>query len=166
MPDNFKGTQLEFQIANIEDSTFPRIPETGQQTSLPADQLILQSRTSYARHQLLGINLFALEMFDQFRTDLGLYQQDGLLPPDPSIVFGQKNAVEGAVIQAQTSTAQVTFDSATKNGGQLQADVQIQNLAGHNFPQESASGAPSWISRCSTVVGTSCGNLVAPTLTA
>jgi len=134
MPDNFKGAKLEFQVANIEDSTFPRIPETGQQTSLPADQLILQSRTSYSRHQLLGINLFALEMFDQFRTDLGLYQQDGLLPPDPSIVSGQKNAVEGAVIQAQTSTAQVTFDSATKTDGQLQLDVQIQNLAGHNLP--------------------------------
>ncbi|MGA8640678.1 hypothetical protein [Candidatus Binatus sp.] len=134
MPDNFKGTKLDFQIANIEDSTFPRIPEMGQQTSLPADQLILQSRTSYSRHQLLGINLFALEMFDQFRTDLGLYQQDGFLPPDPSIVFAQKNAVDGAVTQAQTATAQVTFDSATKNAGQLVADVRIQNLAGHNLP--------------------------------
>ena len=29
MPDNFNGAKLEFQIANIEDSTFPRIPETG-----------------------------------------------------------------------------------------------------------------------------------------
>jgi hypothetical protein len=28
----------------------------------------------------------------------------------------------------------VTFNSATKNGGQLQVDVRIQNLAGHNFP--------------------------------
>jgi len=134
MPDNFKGAKLEFQIANIEDSTFPRIPEMGQQTSLPADQLILQNRTFYARHQLSGINLFALEMFDQFRTDLGLYAQDGLLPPDPSIVFAQKNAVDGAVTLAQTSTAQVTFDSATKGGGQLVADVRIQNLAGHNLP--------------------------------
>ena len=53
MPDNFKGAKLEFQIANIEDSTFPWIPETGQQTSLPLDQLILQSRTSYPRHQML-----------------------------------------------------------------------------------------------------------------
>src|SRR5208282_5353449 len=135
MPDNFKGAQLEFQVANIEDSTFPRIPEMGQQTSLPADQLILQSRTSYARHQLLGINLFALEMFDQFRTDLGLYAQDGLLPRDlQGTVFAQKNAVDGAVTQAQTATAQVTFDSATKNAGQLVADVRILNLAGHNLP--------------------------------
>jgi len=134
-PDNIKGAQLEFQVANIEDSTFPRIPEMGQQTSLPADQLILENRTFYARHQLLGINLFALEMFDQFRTDLGLYAQDGLLPRDlQGTVFAQQNAVDGAVTQAQTATAQVTFDSATKTGGQLVADVRIQNLAGHDLP--------------------------------
>ncbi|MGO9058137.1 MAG: hypothetical protein ACLQU2_12265 [Candidatus Binataceae bacterium] len=135
MPDNFKGAQLEFQVANIEDSDFPRVPEIGLQTSLPADQLIVQNRTFYARHQLLGINAFALEMFDQFRTDLGLYMEDGLLGPILSgTVFAQKNAVDGAVTQAQTATAQVTFDSATKNGGQLVADVRIQNLVGHNFP--------------------------------
>ena len=135
MPDNFKGTQLEFQVANIEDSDFPRVPEIGIQTSLPADQLIVQNRTFYARHQLLGINVFALEMFDQFRTDLGLYMEDGLLGPVlQGTVFAQKNAVDGAVTQAQTATAQVTFDSATKSGGQLVADVRIQNLAGHNFP--------------------------------
>jgi hypothetical protein len=134
MPDNFKGTKLEFQIANIEDSTFPVVPETGPPTTLPPDQLILQPRTSYARHQLLGINLFALEMFDQFRTDLGLYATDELLPdPLRSTYNGQKNAIDGAVTQAQTSTAQVSV-SAINSGGQLQADVQIKNLAGHNLP--------------------------------
>ena len=99
---------LEFQVANIEDSTFPVVPETGPPTSLPADQLILQPRTSYARHQFSGINLFALEMFDQFRTDLGLYATDGLLPDPFGAYNGQKNAVDGAVTQAQTSTAQVS----------------------------------------------------------
>jgi hypothetical protein len=134
MPDNFKGTKLEFQVANIEDSTFPVVPETGTPTTLPPDQLILQPRTFYARHQLLGINLFALEMFDQFRTDLGLYATDGLLPdPLRGAYNGQKNAVDGAVTEAQTSTAQVSV-SATNSGGQLQADVRIQNLAGHNLP--------------------------------
>ena len=135
MLDNFKGAKLEFQVANIEDSTFPVVPEIGPPTSLPPDQLILQNRTFYARHQLSGINVFALEMFDQFQTDLGLYYEDGLLPPDlQSKVYAQKNAVEGAVIQAQTMTAQVTVDSATINGGQLLADVRVRNLAGHKFP--------------------------------
>jgi hypothetical protein len=142
MPDTFKGATLAFQVANIEDSTFPRVPEIGMQTSLPDDQLILQNRTFYARHQLLGINPFALEMFDQFRADLGLYKDDGLLPPPTppavppdvkSIVNAQKNAVEGAVTLAQTATAEVAA-SATISGGQLTADVRIQNLAGHNFP--------------------------------
>src|SRR5262249_23141452 len=135
MPDNFKGTKLEFQIANIEDSTFPRIPIEGPQTTVPDDQLILQTRTQYARHLLNGINLFALEMFDQFRTDLGLYKENGLVPGDVrSKISSQKNAVDAAVALAQTATALVTFDSATKNGGQLQADVRVQNLVGHNFP--------------------------------
>src|SRR5208282_87593 len=135
MPDNFKGATLAFQIANIEDSTFPVVPETGTPTSLPADELILQNRTFYARHQLLGINPFVLEMFDQFRNDLGLYPADGLLPePLRETYTGQENAVAGAVMEAQTATAQVTVNAATISDGQLQAEVRIQNLAGHNFP--------------------------------
>lgn len=51
-----------------------------------------------------------------------------------SKVFAQKNAVAGAVVQAQTATAQVSFDSVTNNAGQLVADVRVQNLAGHKFP--------------------------------
>jgi hypothetical protein len=134
MPDNFKGTKLAFQIANIEDSTFPVVPETGTPTTLPADQLILQERTFYARHQLSGINLFALEMFDQFRNDLGLYATDGLLPaPLRTTYNGQQNAVDGAVTQAQSS-AQLSIDSVTASGGQLQADVRVKNLAGHKLP--------------------------------
>jgi len=134
MPDNFKGTPLAYQIANIEDGTFPEVPETPPFTSLPSDQLPLLTRAPYARHQLSGINLFALEMFDQFRTDLGLYATDGLLPdPLRGTYNGQKNAVDGAVTQAQSS-AQVSIDSVTASSGQLQADVQVKNLAGHKLP--------------------------------
>jgi hypothetical protein len=134
MPDDFKGTKLQYQIANIEDSTFPVVPATGTPTSLPADQLVLEERTFYARHQLNGINVFALDMFDQFRTDLGLYATDGLLPdPLRGTYNGQQNAVDGAVLQAQSS-AQVSLDSVTINGSQLQADVRVKNLVGHKFP--------------------------------
>ena len=136
MPDNFKGAKLEFQVANIEDSTFPVVPEIGPPTSLPPDQLILQNRTFYARHQLSGINVFALEMFDQFQDRSGavLDRWAVTAPTCEAHITAQKNAVEGAVTQAQTSTAQVTVNSATISGGQLQANVQVQNLAGHKFP--------------------------------
>jgi hypothetical protein len=39
-----------------------------------------------------------------------------------------------SVLQAQNSTAQVSIVSVTKVQGSLQADVLVQNLAGHNFP--------------------------------
>jgi len=135
MPDSYQGNSLQFKIANIEDNTFPAIPDTGPSTRLPDADLMLQERTPYRRHQLLGINLFALEMFDQFRTDLGLFKFDPNLPgPLAKQISSQKTAVAGAVAQAQTSTAEVTIMSASKTGGVLQADVQVQNLAGHNFP--------------------------------
>ena len=135
MPDTYHGNTLQFKIANIEDSTFPRVPDTGPSTRLPDADLMLEERSPYSRHQLLGINLFALEMFDQFRTDLGLFKVDPNLPGSlAKQISSQKTAVAEAVLQAQTSTAEVTIVSATKEGGILQADVQVQNLAGHNFP--------------------------------
>jgi hypothetical protein len=135
MPDSYQDNPLQFKIANIEDNTFPAVPDHGPSTRLPDDDLILEARSPYRRHQLLGINLFALEMFDQFRADLGLFQFDPNLPnPLAKQIFSQKTAVAEAVTQAQTSTAEVTILSAAKTGGVLQAEVQVDNLAGHNFP--------------------------------
>ena len=135
MPDSYQGNPLQFKIANIEDDTFPDVPDHGPSTRLPDADLMLESRSPYRRHQLLGINLFALEMFDQFRAELGLFKFDPNLPnPLAKQIFSQKTAVAEAVTQAQTSTAEVTVMSATRMGATLQADVQVQNLAGHNFP--------------------------------
>jgi hypothetical protein len=135
MPDSFQGTPLDFKIANIEDSTFPRVPETGPSTRLPDAQLILQDRSPYMRHQLLGINVFALEMFDQFRPDLGLFKTDPNLPSGlAATTLSQHTAVAGAVLQAQSATATVTIQDASIASGVLQADVKVQNLAGHDFP--------------------------------
>jgi hypothetical protein len=135
MPTKYQGTDLEFKIANIEDSTFPAIPDTGPSTRLPDIDLILQDRTPYSRHQLLGINLFALEMFDQFRPDLGLFKFDPNLPGDlRDQISAQRSAVAGSVQQAQTATATVQVTSIAEAAGNLIVDVMVQNLAGHNFP--------------------------------
>ena len=135
MPTDYQGNALEFAIANIEDNTFPQVPETGPSTRLPDADLMLETRSPYGRHQLLGINVFALELFDQFRTDLGLFKVDPNLPfPLQPVISSQKTAVAGAVMQAQASTAEVTIPSVTVNAGTLQADVEVLNLAGHNFP--------------------------------
>ena len=114
---------------------FHTVPENGPSTRLPDADLILAERSPFARHQLFGINVFALEMFDQFRTDLGLFKLDPYLPSTLSEqISSQRTAVAESVLQAQTSTAHVTIVSTTRAGGKLQADVEVQNLAGHNFP--------------------------------
>jgi len=85
-------------------------------------------RASRHRHQLLGINLLALEMFDQFRAELRLFKFDPNLPGRlAKQIFSQKTAVAEAVTQAQTSTAEVTLMSAARMGAMLQADVEVQN---------------------------------------
>ncbi len=83
MPITYRGADLAFKIANIEDNTFPRVPDTGPSTRLPDSDLTLAQRQPYGRHQLNGINLFVLEMFDQFRTDLGLFKVD----PESAVIY-------------------------------------------------------------------------------
>jgi len=135
MPTSYQSTDLQFKIANIEDSSFPAVPGLGPSTRLPDIYLTMQDRTPYNRHELLGINLFALEMFDQFRTDLGLFKIDPNLPSSVrDEISGQKTAVANAVEQAQTATATVAVNSVAEIAGNLTADVTVTKLAGHNFP--------------------------------
>ena len=141
MRSTYQGQPLQFKIASIEDDGFPRYPTEGNtaypvgSTTLPADMITVQQRNPYPRHTLLGINLFALEMFDQFRTDLGLYAMDFWLPgPDAAISNSQKLAVAEATTQAQSNTAQVTVGTPSKSGGNLVTDVTVTSMVGHNFP--------------------------------
>ena len=75
MPRQYKGQPLAFNIANIEDNTFPPEPFRA-----PDDEIQMTKRSTFARHTLLGINLFALEMFGEYRSELGLYASNPLLP--------------------------------------------------------------------------------------
>jgi hypothetical protein len=136
MPTDYHGTQLsEFKIANIEDDTFPPVPRTGPSTRAPDSELAIPIRSEYSRHQLNGINLFVLEMFDQFRKDLGLFKVNPNLPgPIRDQISGQKTAVEEGVRLAQMATAKVEVDSASTTDTTLNAQVTVTNLAGHGFP--------------------------------
>jgi hypothetical protein len=88
---------------------------------------------------LLGINVFALEMFGQFRKDLGLYAADPNLPPphfrEPvPPVSSQRTAISSAVSIATTQTVLLSVASVAQVGGNLQVDVHLVNLTGHSFP--------------------------------
>ncbi len=144
MPNTFthggeESASLSYKIANIEDKSFPPVDHRA-----PNSKLDLQPRANYSRHTLLGINVFALEMFKQFRTELGLYTPDpsqGLLNPDPMIrqSLNTEDGLETAIDQsanaiAQRTTAEIKIISVVRLAKAWQVDVQVTNKAGHSFP--------------------------------
>lgn len=136
MPQQFGAppATLAYKIANIEDNTFPPV-----MFREPNPEITLNVRQPFSRHTLLGINVFALEMFGQFRQALGLYMSDPNLPPphfrEPvPPVSSQRTAVSSSVNIATTQTALVNIQAVTRVSGSLQTDVQVVNLAGHSFP--------------------------------
>jgi len=129
MPQNYKGNPLSYKIANIEDNTFPAIP-----TRAPDQDITLVQRDDYHRHALLGINIFALEMFRQFRSELGLYQQDPMLRSPDQTIPGIDTAIATSLESASQKTALVEVQSLAKTNDTIIADVKITNLVGHSFP--------------------------------
>jgi hypothetical protein len=112
MPTEYEGHKLAYKIANIEDNTFPKF-----EFQAPDQDITLKVRDPYPRHTLLGINVFALEMFGQFRTELGLYDHDPYLPSADldKVASGQETAIKSSLeIEAKT-TAEVGGDGYFKH---------------------------------------------------
>ena len=127
-------TTLSYKIANIEDNTFPPV-----MFREPDPDITLQIRNPFGRHTLLGINVFALEMFTQFRKQLGLYAMDPNLSPPHYLepvppVSSPRTAISSSVMIATTQSAVINIPSVIEVNGNLQADVRVLNLAGHSFP--------------------------------
>jgi hypothetical protein len=129
MPTEYKGNPLSYKIANIEDNTFPPVDFRS-----PDKDISLVQRDPYHRHTLLGINIFALEMFKQFRSELGLYEQDPMLRSPDATTPGIDTAIASSLDSATQKSAEVRVQSFERDDNRLIADVQVTNLAGHSFP--------------------------------
>jgi len=128
MPQTYGDKKLAFKTANIEDDTFPPV-----ENQAPADKLRLELRPNFSRHSLNGINVFALEMFDQNPWLLGVARRNNLFP-DPRVKPGFDAAKEAALKMAREQTARVEILSAKRNGATLSVKVRVTNLTGHKFP--------------------------------
>jgi hypothetical protein len=129
MTTTFEGEDLAFRIANIQDTTYPYSEHLAA-----ADLVDLEVRAPFARHTLLGINLFAMSMFQQFPDVLGLVPNDvnldARIDPALSLLFAAEQSEE----LATTATTSVTLSRVTMGEDTLEAVVVIDNLTGHRFP--------------------------------
>ncbi len=123
------GLPYQSKIATIQEySNFPQAEHT-----LPAREIDLPVREGYARHTLVGLNLFLIKMAQQFPQLLGIRTEDPMLTAKRGI--DPLTTTENAMLyQARHRTADVSVDEVRRDRGVLSAKVTITNMAGHKFP--------------------------------
>ncbi len=123
------GTPYRSKIASIQE--YSDIPATDN--TLPPEAIDLPARDGFARHTLVGLNVFLVEMFQQFPNVLGMRTQDPMLVTkglDPLL-----RTEQAMLDQAAQATAVIAIDGTPAiDGGNLSARVRVENLAGHKLP--------------------------------
>jgi hypothetical protein len=123
------GLPYQSKIATIQEySNFPQAEHT-----LPAQDIDLPVRDGYARHTLVGLNLFLIKMAQQFPQLLGLRTEDPMLTAKRGVDL--LTTTENAMLdQARNRTADVTVEEVRRDRTTLTAKITITNRAGHKFP--------------------------------
>ena len=150
---------LATSLVNIEDTTFPYVPNRADPAQLDTD-----IRDTYRRHTLTGINVFVMAMFQQFPLLLG---SNTYLPSRAQNVLPPKMlALSEAVEQARERSVDLHIEEVTSGREQLDVQVRVANLAGHKLPSGvgfrraflelavlDAAGDVLWCSGCTDDLG-------------
>ena len=116
---------IRTRIATVQDTTYPQVEGLA-----PHKDLDIQYREEgFVRHELVGLNVFLLEMFNQFNDILGVRKQDFMTGLDTDL----PNAIDNMALQARSASADLDL-AVTIKDRELQAEVTVLNKAGHRFP--------------------------------
>jgi len=122
------GKPYESKIASIQE--FSNFPET--EYNLGPEDIDLPVREGYARHTLVGLNVFFLKMAQQFPDVLGIRTQDPMLVGnglDPLL-----RSEQAMLDQASERTASIEVSDIKTAGGTLSATVTVTSKTGHKIP--------------------------------
>ena len=122
------GTPYRSKIAGIQEhSSFPQAEHARD-----AEEIDLPVREGFARHTLVGLNVFLVKMFQQFPDVLGIRTQDPMLVArglDPLLLTEQ-----AMLDQASDATAKVAVTEVERRGARLSARVGVRSDVGHKLP--------------------------------
>jgi hypothetical protein len=116
---------IKTRIAAIQDNTYPEAENLAERESLE----VRVREKGYARHNFRGLNVFLLEMFNQFDDVLGVRKYDFMTGSTDDI----PHAMADFVRQARNDVATVGV-TARLHDGALEAVVDVHNHVGHRFP--------------------------------
>jgi hypothetical protein len=122
------GKPYRSKIAGIQEhSNFPEV-----EYALGGKDIDLPVREGFARHTLVGLNVFFVKTAQQFPDVLGIRTQDPMLVGkglDP-LLFTEQAMLD----QASHSTAKIAVSGVEKKGGKLAATVRVDSKVGHKLP--------------------------------
>ena len=114
----------EWRIAIIQNQLYPEAEYLA-----PMEEITTEVRKNFRRHTLLGVNQFGLEFFHQFDSILGINTED-YMTRSKYMEF----AIESGNNLAKNHSSRAAFTKLNYEKGILEAEVLVQNLAGHRLP--------------------------------
>src|SRR5262245_11552482 len=117
--------QLVQKIAIIQDQDYPE-----SEHSAPEPELMMRDRKNFTRHELLGLNVFLLEMFKQFNDILGVRKEDYMSGSSTDL----EDAIDNIAQQAHQRTATLQVAARATGDRTVTAEVVVTHLTGQRFP--------------------------------
>jgi hypothetical protein len=122
------GSPSRSKIASIQEhSNFPQTTN-----GLGPEDIDLEVREGFARHTLVGLNIFLLRMAQQFPDILGIPTQDPSLGDHG--VSPLRTTAQAIIDQAATGTAEIALESLQLDEDALIAEIKVTSKTGHKFP--------------------------------
>lgn len=132
MPNSFQTLdkkinipQITSKIATIQDASY-----AAAENEAPEEEIQVPFRSDYRRHEHVGLNVFLLEMFNQFPEVLGVAEKDEMT----YATNGNALAIENMVRQAREATVDLNCEVESFRNSNLQVEVGVTNKTGHRFP--------------------------------
>lgn len=125
LDDDLEFDQLTTRMAIIQDTTYP----DAENLASHEDLNVRIREQDFARHNFSGLNLFLLELFDQFDDVLGVQTTDYMTGSNQAIQQARENFLR----TARSKTASIAL-TAKQEKNHLVAEVVVNNKAGHRFP--------------------------------
>ena len=135
MPRDYRGESagkpvvvdpIRSKFAVIEDQDYPQADHR-----LGLEKIRVRYREKdFVRHELVGANVFLLEMFRQANELLGVRLSDFMTVTDT----GLPTTIANTVRQVRSDSARIEAVVASASSERIVADVVVTNLTGHRFP--------------------------------